>query len=190
MTQAPKYNSPWMPRTAVPEPLKTTRFVLEPLDERHTALDFEALMSCRGRLREELEWGHWPPDDFTLESNRADLRRHHDEFTRGEAFAYTVLTPDRARCLGCIYVERCPEVGGAQLAFWVIDDAIDLEAALVTDVLQWVHSAWSIDRVLIPLREANARGMLLVRECGLTAGNSAEEGPLFDHRCFLSESGR
>jgi hypothetical protein len=177
-----------MPLTAVPGPLKTTRFVLEPLDESHAELDFEALMSCRLRLREELQWGNWPPDDFTLESNRADLRRHHGEFIRGEAFAYTVLSTDRARCLGCTYLERCPEVEGAQLAFWVIDGAIDLEAALVSEVLQWIHSAWSINRVLIPLREANARGFALARKCGCAAWDSAGNGPLSNHRCFLSES--
>ena len=190
MTQAPKYNSPWIPLTAVPEPLKTARLVLEPLDESHAALDFDALMSCRGRLREELQWGNWPPADFTLELNRADLRRHHDEFIRGEAFAYTVLSPDpdRARCLGCIYLKRCAEVEGAQLAFWVIDDAIELEAALVANVLQWVHSAWSINHVLIPLRAANPRGIALARNCGCVDWDSARHGPLSDHRCFLSES--
>jgi hypothetical protein len=163
---------------------------MEPLDEKHAELDFEALMSCRTRLREELQWGEWPPEDFTLEFNRVDLRGHHEEFIRGEAFAYTVLSPDRARCLGCIYLERCAEIEGAQLAFWVVDDALDMEAVLVTDVLQWVHEAWSIDRVLIPLREANTRGIAFARECGFEAWDCGEGGPLSQHCCFLSESGR
>jgi RimJ/RimL family protein N-acetyltransferase len=162
---------------------------MEPLDEKHAELDFEALMSCRARLREELQWGEWPPEDFTLELNRADLREHHDEFIRREAFAFTVLSPDRARCLGCIYLERCAEIDGAQLAFWVIDDAIDIEADLVTDVLQWAHRAWSIERILIPLREANTRGIAIARKCGFAAWDSVKDGPLSDHRCFLSESG-
>jgi hypothetical protein len=110
----------------LPEPLNTTRFVLEPLEEKHAELDFEALMSCRARLRGELQWGEWPPEEFTLELNRADLRGHHDEFIRRRAFAYTVLSPDRARCLGCVYLERCAEIDGAQLAFWVINDAVDI----------------------------------------------------------------
>ena len=189
MTQAPKQNSPWMSLTSVPRPLQTPRFVTEPLDEKHAELDFEALMSCRVRLRDELQWGKWPPEDFSLELNRADVRGHHDEFIRGEAFAYTVLSPDRARCLGCIYLERCAEIDGAQLAFWVIDDWIDMEAALVSEVLQWVHGAWSINRVLIPLREANTRGIALAQKCGLVAWDSVKDGPLSDHLCFLSESG-
>ncbi len=187
MTQAPKHNSPWMSLTSVPQPLTTPRFVVEPLDEHHAELDFEALMSCRIRLREELQWGTWPPEDFTLELNRADLRGHNDEFMRGEAFAYTVLSPDRARCLGCIYLERCVEVDGAQFAFWVIDDAIDMEASLFTDVLYWVHKAWCINRVLIPLREANLRGIALARKCGLVPWRNLKDSSLYGHRCFLSE---
>jgi hypothetical protein len=102
MTQAPKWNSPWSELTSLPEPLAHSRFILEPLDEQHAELDFEALMSCRTRLRKQLAWGggDWPAEDFTMELNRADLRRHHDEFLRREAFAYTVLSPDRMRCPG------------------------------------------------------------------------------------------
>ena len=188
MTQAPKHHSPWMSPSSVPQPLKTTSFVTEPLDEKHAELDFEALMSCRIRLREELQWGKWPPEDFTLELNRADLRAHHDEFMRGEAFAYTVLSPDRARCLGCIYLERSLEVEGAQLAFWVVDDAIAMEESLLTDVLGWAHTAWCISRVLIPLREANTRGIALAWKCGLVPWDDVKDSPLASHRCFLSES--
>ena len=187
MTQAPKQNSTWIPFDSVPKPLETTRFVTEPLHEKHAELDFAALMSCRVRLRKELQWGNWPPDDFTLELNRADLRRHHDEFLRGEAFAYTVLRPDHAQCLGCIYIERCAEIEGAQLAFWVVDDAIDMEVTLVTDVLQWVHQIWSINRVLIPLRPVNTRGIALARGCGFRPWETIKEGPLSEHCCFLSE---
>ena len=190
VTQAPKQNSPWMSLTSVPQPLMTERFVLEPLDEHHAELDFQALMSCRARLHDELQWGGWPPEDFTLESNRADLRGHHDEFLRGEAFAYTVLCPDREQCLGCVYIERCAEINGAQLAFWVIDAAIDLEAVLVTDVVQWIHGAWRINRVVIPLRESNLRGIALVQKHGFVAWDSVSGSPLSSHRCFLSESDR
>ena len=188
MTQAPKRSLPWLAFKSLPEPLATSRFVMEPLDEKHAELDYEALMSCRTRLREELQWGKWPPEDFTLELNRADLRGHQGEFIRREAFAYTVLSPDRARCLGCIYLERCAEIDGAQLAFWVVDDAINIEADLVTNVIQWIHDAWSIERVLLPLRDANARGVSLAQKCGFAEWGGARDGPLGDHRCFLSEA--
>ena len=188
MTQAPKQSSRWKAITSVPEPLKNSRFRLEPLCEKHAGLDFQALMSCRTRLREELRWGDWPPDDFTLELNRTDLRGHHDEFVRHEAFAYTVLCPDGACCLGCIYVERCIEIDGAQLAFWVIDDATDMEGALVRGVIEWIHRDWSMKRILIPLRETNLRGIAIAQNHGLAACDDVKDGPLSSHRCFLSES--
>ena len=178
----------WRSPDSVPPPLETSRFVLEPLCEAHVELDFAALMSCRARLREELQWGEWPPEDFSLERNRADLRRHGDEFLRGEAFAFTILTPDRVQCLGCIYLERCDEVDGAQLAFWVIDAAIGIEADLVADVLRWIHNAWSIDRVVIPLRATNTRGIAVAEKIGLAAWEGETDGPLSRHSCFLSQS--
>jgi len=186
MTQAPKQDVQWIATSAVPPPFETGQFVLEPLAAEHVEVDYEALMSCRSRLREELQWRDWPPEGFTLEENREDLRRHHGEFMRGEGFAYTVLNPERTRCLGCIYLERCDEINGAQLAFWVIDDAIGLESELVANVVNWVHTAWSIDRVLIPFRATNTRGIALMRELGLT-NLEIRRGPLADHRCFVSE---
>ena len=56
----PKQCSTWIQPTSAPGPLETPRFVLEPLAEKHAELDFEALMSCRPRLRKELNWGEWP----------------------------------------------------------------------------------------------------------------------------------
>lgn len=149
-------------------------------------MDFTALMSCRERLQQELRWGSWPPTDFTLDANREDLSKHFAEFTRGEAFAYTVLQPDGQQCLGCIYLERCDLIDGAQLAFWVIDNALDLEGLLVTEVLEWVHNEWAIDRVIIPLRDTNPRGIALAESIGLTPWENTSEGPLADHQCWLS----
>jgi len=187
MTQAPKLTSQWIAPATLPTPLQTPRFLLEPLGEHHADLDFAALMSCRTRLNKELQWGTWPPAEFTLEDNRGDLARHHGEFERGEAFAYTVLHPDRSRCLGCIYIERCDEIDGAQLAFWVIDEALELEPDLVRNVLDWIHTTWPIDRVLIPFREANSRGISLMNQWELVGHESDPGGPLSEHVCFLSQ---
>ena len=188
MTQAPKQKSQWLPPASLPSPLTTVAFVLEPLHEKHTERDFRAFMSCRERLRKELQWGTWPPAGFTPEDNRVDLRRHFEEFESGFAFAYTVLSPDRQRCLGCIYIERCDEIAGAQLAFWVTDEAFDIEELLVSEVLNRIHTDWPIDRVLIPLRETNVRGIALAQKLGLKTHNCSSDSSLAEHRCFLSDS--
>lgn len=189
MTQAPKYDSPWIPLEGVPEPLTTRFFVTEPLGERHAELDYQAVISYRDRLQRELQWGDWPPENFTLEENRADLRRHHEEFLRGEAFAYTVLSPDRTKCLGCFYVERCVEIEGAQLAFWLIDEKIDIEGLLLSRVLRWLRDDWSIQRIVLPFRDENTRGIEIAEGCGFTPLDF-EEGPLAEHRCYVSVDGK
>lgn len=188
MTQAPRQNSQWISPAILPPPPRSVWFVTEPLDPAHAELDFEALMSCRVRLREELQWGEWPAEDFTLKQNLEDLRRHRDEFDRGQAFAYTVLSPDRSRCLGCIYIERCDDIDGVQLAYWVIDDCLILEASLVTVVVDWLRTSWPIQRVLLPFREANQLGIALAKACGLKSWESDGSGPLSEHSCYLWEA--
>ena len=187
MTQPPNKHTTWIDASSVPQPLLTSRFVLEPLGEEYAEMDFEAIMSCRVRLRQELQWGDWPTDDFTVQLNRQDLRRHRDEFERGEAFAYTVLSPDRVKYLGCIYIERCTEIDGAQLAFWVVDEAVDMEAILVSDAIQWIHTAWCLSRVLIPLRRQNTRCIAFADKWGLVQTALFRDGPLSNHLCFLSD---
>ena len=186
MTQAPKQQLPWKILTDLPVPLETAQFVLEPLSEAHAELDYAAFMSCRSRLRRELQWGEWPPVDFTLRDNHDDLAKHYDEFLRRQAFAYTVLAPTRDRCLGCIYLERCDAISGAQLAFWVIDDAISLEFELVQSVMNWIHNYWFIERVLLPIRPENQRGLKIAVDLELEPWAPASDGPLANHNCFLS----
>lgn len=179
--------SNWRVPRSIPYPATNGLFVLEPLGERHAERDFAALTSCRGRLRGELQWGEWPSDDFTLEENRTDLRRHQSKFENGVAFAYSVLEPDRSRVLGCIYIESCEIEADVQLAFWVIDDAIAIELELVSTVLRWLHNEWNVNRVAIPLRDANARGLKLVNSLGCRSLDRQTAGRLSGFRCFLSE---
>jgi hypothetical protein len=161
-----------------PAPPRTERLRLLRLSPDVVELDFAALMSSRARLREELQWGTWPRDDFTVDENREDLEGHDGEFERREAYAYTVLDPSGEICLGCIYLE--PWEGDARLAFWVIDDEVDggLEEHLVATVRDWIRAYWSFDRLLIPLRASNPRGARVVTALGFELLDS---GGLEDH---------
>lgn len=178
----------WRNPKSIPRAFKTCRFVLEPLREHHAERDFAALMSCRRRLRGELQWGEWPADDFSLEENRIELRRHQSKFERGMEFAYSVVDPDRDRVLGCIYIEPCAIEADAQLAYWVIDEAIDIEMELVSTVLGWLHDQWSLDRIAIPLRGSNVRGLNLVTSLGCRSLGLQAEGELSGFLLLLSQS--
>ena len=179
---------PWLALSTLPEPLATPRFVLEPLSVEHAERDYEAFMSCRARLRRELDWRGWPPEGFTLEDNRADLERHDGELQRREAFAYTVLDGGRRRCLGCVYLEPCSEDGGGQLAYWLVDDALPAEADILEAVLGWCHDAFDLTRIVLPLRDQNERAIAIARALGLTPWVARRDAILREHRCFSSTS--
>jgi len=155
---SPAFRSDFEP----PPPLQTSGWRLAPLHPDLAQEDHDAWQSCRARLVRELQWGGWPSPDFTLADNRADLAEHYAEFERRQAFAYSVLAPDR--CIGCVYIE--PWTDGAQLAFWVIDDALPIEAEVVSQVLAWLD-AWPFDRVVVPLRAENLRGRAGMESLGL-----------------------
>ena len=172
----------WSTEFDVPQGVSTDRLTLEPLSPTWLQLDYAAIMGSRVRLRDELDWRGWPRDDFTVDENRRDLEKHYGEFERHEAYAYTVLTPAKDCCTGCIYIE--PWQDGAQLFFWVTDEALatGLEQDLLETVLQWIESTWPFDRVLVPLFGESERQRQLAVGLGLMPID-AEEFPA--HRCFI-----
>ncbi len=167
----PTAADPWQPSFRPPERLHTGRVVLEPLAPEHTALDYAAFMGSREHLRTTLHWGDWPRASMTLADNRRDLQRHFDEFQAREAYAYTVLTPDGTRCVGCVYMNP-DRAGGREdmsLAYWVVEPelATDLDRHLLASVLRWVEKSWPLRTVLVPTHPDNVRGLRIAREMGL-----------------------
>jgi len=171
---------PWSPRFTPPTQLDTARMHLEPLSPDHTDMDYAAFMSSRERLRRTLGWGPWPADDMSLAKNRADLEGHWTEFERREAYAYTVQSPDRQLCTGCIYVNpvELPGAGcAATLTLWVTDAALEgeLDLHLLASLLEWFERDWPFDAVFLPLQAENERGLELAAELNL---------PLADTQAF------
>ena len=170
---------PWSSDFTPPQVLDTDIVHLEPLSPVHTELDFAALMVSREHLPRTLHWGDWPCPDFTVEENRGDLQRHWDEFNRREAYAYTVLTPDKEKCIGCIYMRPWDYSGEEQsrmsLRYWVIEEELpaDLDIHLLDSVLSWVDHAWSFESVIVPTHQENQRGIRIATELGLTFPDQA-----------------
>lgn len=168
---APPGVDPWSASFEPPRELDTERLHLEPLAPEHTELDFAALMGSREHLRSTLHWGSWPREDFTVEENREDLQRHGDEFEAREAYAYTVLAPDRSRCVGCVYMNPAADdhPRTISLAYWVIASELenDLDEHLLASVLEWIERDWPFDEVLVPVHAENARGHGIARARGL-----------------------
>lgn len=161
------------PPRAVPDGLATEEFVLEPLTADHVEIDYDAVMGSRHYLR---VWSgtSWPADDFTLDGNLADLVRHDREHRDREAFTYTMLSPNRSRCLGCVYVVAAATLRDANpdlprweddtavVTFWVRDDRrLDLERALFDALVAWFRDHWEFSTVLFAAHRDNAH------QCGL-----------------------
>jgi RimJ/RimL family protein N-acetyltransferase len=136
---------------SAPREMRTGRLILRPLRASDAERDYDAVMSSPSELR-RCRGSDWPSDDFTLAENRADLERHEHEHERGEAFTYTVLAPDEARCLGCVYIvpvwpEAAPLCDAAACAacvgFWVraSEWVNDLDRHLLTTLREWFGMA-------------------------------------------------
>src|SRR5215831_8205486 len=87
----------------VPEALRTNEFLLRPLSATDVHLDYDAVISSRAQLLRS-SGGTWPKEEFTLEEDLADLKRHEREHRERVAFTYTVMNPAETECLGCLYM--------------------------------------------------------------------------------------
>jgi len=145
-----------------PKRLSGDGWHLIPLHPDVAESDRDAFRSCSERLRTELDWNGWPPEQFTLEDNIRDLADHYEEFVRREAYAYSIQTPDS--CIGCIYIE--PWNTRAQLAFWVVDSWLDRESQILTAILNWLE-AWPVEGVIVPMSQHNTRGQAVLEDLGL-----------------------
>lgn len=174
----------------VPGGLVTDEFVLTPLTVAHAELDHAALMDSREMLRVWSGTG-WPADDFSVEQNRADLDRHEHEHRERIAFTYTVLSPDGAECLGCVYitplsslVEHNPDLedvdpGDAVVGFWVRETrrADQLDHRLLEELLRWFDSDWAFDSIRLSTSAANHQQVELFTAAGLRPWRTVEVPP-------------
>jgi len=140
---------------AVPTSFADHNFQLEILEQSVVELDYEAVMSSRVNLRSVFaENDEWPADDMTLEENMNDLVIHEKEFKAREAFAYTVLSPDKSCCIGCLYIEPCNREGiDAEIYFWIRDDILHLEAEFEKTIKNWLTRSWPFNRIVFPGRD-------------------------------------
>lgn len=169
----PRSQGPWSKDFSPPEKLDTERVHLEPLAPEHAELDFKAVMSSREHLERTLHWGDWPREDMTLEQDRDDLARHFKEFEERSAYAYTVLTPDRERCAGCIYMKPAGGTPRAMsLAFWVVESELEsgLDEHLLRSVLQWIQRDWPVDRLVLPVHMDDKRTAEVAAKVGMRTG--------------------
>ena len=139
----------------IPALLETDRFRLRMLSVDDVERDYEAVIESR-ELLHTMFGGPWPRPGFTLEENFADLERHQQEFLNRKAFAYTVVSLDETRVLGCVYIDP-PESteSDAVVVMWVRQTEYDkgLDEILFNAVRGWISSVWPFKSVDYPGRD-------------------------------------
>ncbi len=140
----------------VPEKLETDRFRLRMLTINDVVKDYDAVITSvdhlKGVFGPDSSW----PENLTLEQDLIDLGWHQKEFQRCSSFAYTVVTPDESRCLGCVYIDPPSRPGyDAEVYLWVrqSDLAKGLDTLLYNTVKEWVREEWPFNNVAYPGRD-------------------------------------
>jgi len=129
----------------VPPGLETDRMRLRMLTIHDAVKDFDAVMTSHDRLKTVFRPGSEWPTGLTLEQNILDLAWHQVEFQQRTSFCYTVMAPDEARALGCIYMYPADRLGfDAEITMWVREDEAEtgLDAHLFEVVKAWVARDW------------------------------------------------
>ena len=137
----------------IPTGLETERFRLRMLTVHDVEKDYEAVMETRERLF-AID-GNWPHEGFTMEENLADLQRHQREFLERVAFAYTVVSLDESRVLGCVYINKVKHKSvDAWVHMWVRESEYQkgLDPILFKTVKEWIETSWPFEKVIYPRR--------------------------------------
>jgi len=138
----------------IPTLLETDHFRLRMLSVNDVDKDYDAVIESR-ELLHNMFGGPWPRLGFTLEENLSDLERHQQEFLDRKAFAYTVVSLDETRILGCLYINP-PKITGsdAVVVMWVRQTEYDkgLDEILFHTVRDWLNVAWPFNKVHYPDR--------------------------------------
>jgi hypothetical protein len=141
----------------IPEKLETEEFRLRMLTVNDVVKDYDAVISSIDELKTIWPDSGWPKD-LTLEENLIDLGWHQREFLTRRSFAYTVVSLDETRVLGCVYINPTRKCGyDAEIYLWTRETKLGtgLDSSLYDVVKLWLKSEWPFKNVAFPGREIN-----------------------------------
>jgi hypothetical protein len=151
------YNRPIVPLDfKVPVELRTHRMKLRPLTLQDVDKDYEAVMSSSNRLRTLFNPDRDWPEGLTLEQNTIELGWHQVEFQLRTSFAYTVVSLDESRILGCTYIYPAIKSDyDVEVTMWVRESEADtgLDEHLFEAVYDWITQVWPFKNPAFPGRK-------------------------------------
>ena len=139
----------------VPEQLETEEFQLRMLSVDDVVDDYDAVMASIDEIKTIFPDSVWPVG-LTLHENLMDLQRHQREFLERSAFAYTVVSIDETRVLGCVYINPTKKRGyDAEVYLWARESklGIGLDVRLFSAVKSWLKSEWPFANAAFPGRD-------------------------------------
>jgi len=139
----------------IPEKLETKEFRLRMLTVNDVVKDYDAVMSSVEELNAIWPDSGWPVG-LTLEENLIDLGWHQREFLTRRSFAYTVVSLDETRVLGCVYINPARKRGyDTEVYLWARETRLGtgLDASLCDAVKLWLKSEWPFANVAFPGRD-------------------------------------
>ena len=154
-TQAPSFKPLQLSESPVPRQWHSQHFMAVAAEAAQVELDYAAVMASRTELIGLFAEGDpWPTADLTLAEDRADLDWHHKEFSHGQSYAWSLLSEDRARCLGCLYLYPTANPGYSGEAYlWTSSGEPEhIRQTMETDVMAWLASTWPTTKLAWPGR--------------------------------------
>jgi len=141
---------------SVPKTLETDKLRLRMLTVNDVVKDYDAVMSSIDYLQGVFGPTHkWPTKDLTFEQDLIDLGWHQKEFQRKSSFAYTVMSLDESKCLGCMYIYLADKKDyDAEIIMWVraSEAKTGLDKHLFDTVSKWIDEKWPFKKVGYPGR--------------------------------------
>ena len=148
---------PFVPANfVVPVVFENEHFRIRTLTVNDVVKDYDAVMSSLDHLQGIFGPNEsWPSAELTFEQDLIDLGWHQKEFQMRSTFAYTVVTLDEKRVIGCIYIN--PTSKGefdADITMWVRADVVSdgLDSILFNTVKDWVSEDWAFEKPAYPGR--------------------------------------
>jgi hypothetical protein len=136
---------------------RTAGFHLVPLGPALAKQDFDAYMSSIEHLQRTFTFNtKWPHAGLTMADAVKDVEGEQERFQSRKSFTYAVLTPDRTRELGCVYISPSRKQGfEAVVRIWVTKAEFDrgFEKTLIPEVKSWLAARWPFEKVAWPGRE-------------------------------------
>ena len=138
----------------IPEKMETEGYRLRMLSIDDVEKDFEAVISSAKHVSKVWPDSDWP-DGLTLKQNLIDLGWHEKEFQNRTSFAYTMVTLDESKVLGCVYFYPTTKADhDAEVFIWVRESELGsgLDDKLIHAVKNWLERDWPFTNPAYPGR--------------------------------------